>query len=151
MSFRDGHDKLALTLDLFFIAFTRYFCTLIFPQSLSSCRFLHTSSLQLVCDDVPFTLLNITDHSVVTDKLQQDKSGQVLLNLGSVSADSEAPDIIFTCSMVDYCIHAYIEAVRYIFISKICFCVSMIQTVGSCCVVKIKDDIFVSLLVCFRK
>ena len=151
MSFRDGHEKLALTLDLLFIAFSRYFCTLIFPQSLSLCRFLHTSSLQLVCDDVPFTLLNITDHSVVIDKLQQDKSGQVLLNLGSVSADSEAPDIIFTCSMVDYCIHTYIEAVRYILISKICFCVSMIQTVGSCCFVKIKDDIFVSLLVCSRK
>ena len=151
MSFRDGHEKLALTLDLFFIAFSRYFCTLIFPQSLSLCRFLHTSSLQLVCDDVPFTLLNITDHSVVIDKLQQDKSGQALLYLGSVSADSEAPDIMFICSMVDFCIHTYIEAVRYIFISKICFCVSMIQTVGSCCFVKIKDDIFVSLLVCSRK
>ena len=57
--------------------------------------------------------------------------------------DSEAPDIMFICSMVDYCIHAYIEAVRCIFISKICFCVSMVQIVGACCVLKIKSDIFV--------
>ena len=151
VSFRDGHDKLALTLDLFFIAFSRYFCTLIFPQSLSSCRFLHTSSLQLVCDDVPFTLLNITDHSVVIDKLQQDKSGQALLYLGSVSADSEAPDIMFICSMVDFCIHTYIEAVRYIFISKICFCVLMVQIADLCCEVKIKNDIFVFLFGMFSK
>ena len=41
----------------------------------------------------------------------------------SVSVDSEAPDIMFICSMVDYCVHAYIEVVRYVFISKICFCV----------------------------
>ena len=46
--------------------------------------------------------------------------------------------------MVDYCIHAYIEAVRYIFIPKIGFCVSMVQIVGACCVLKIKSDIFVS-------
>ena len=35
----------------------------------------------------------------------------------SVSADSEAPDIMFICCMVDYGIHTYIEAVRYIFSS----------------------------------
>ena len=28
----------------------------------------------------------------------------------SVSADSEAPDIMFICSMVDYGIHTYIES-----------------------------------------
>ena len=54
----------------------------------------------------------------------------------SVSADSEAPDIMFICSMVDYGIHTYIEAVRYIFISKICFCVLMLQTADLCCEVK---------------
>ena len=92
---------------------------------------IHTYSIQLICDNVLFTLLNITDHSVVIDKLQQDKSGQALWYLGSVSADSEAPDIMFFCSMVDYGIHTYIEAVRYIFISKICFCVLMVQIADS--------------------
>ena len=76
-------------------------------------------SLQLVCDNVLFTLLNIKDNSVVIIKLRQDKSRQALKE--SVSADSEVPDIMFVCSMVDYGIHTYIEAVRYIFISKICF------------------------------
>ena len=57
----------------------------------------------------------------------------------SVSADSEAPDIMFICSMVDYGIHTYIEAVRYIFISKICFCVLMVQIADLCCEVKIKN------------
>ena len=42
--FRDGHDKLALTLNLFFIAFSAYFRTLIFPRSLLSCRLYHTYS-----------------------------------------------------------------------------------------------------------
>ena len=42
-------------------------------------------------------------------------------------------------------------SVRYIFTSKVCFCVLMAQIVGSCCVVKIKNDIFLSLLVCSRK
>ena len=37
------------------------------------------------------------------------------------------------------------------FTSKVCFCVLMAQIVGSCCVVKIKNHIFVSLLVCSRK
>ena len=56
--------------------------------------------------------------------------------------DSETPDIMFNCSVVDYCVHAYIEAVRYIFISKISFCVLMVQVANSCCVIKIKNDIF---------
>ena len=57
----------------------------------------------------------------------------------SVSADSEAPDIMFICSMVDYSIHTYTEAARYIFISKICFCVLMVQIADFCCEVKIKN------------
>ena len=65
--------------------------------------------------------------------------------------DSEAPDVVFVFSMVDYGIHAYIEAGRYIFISKICFCVLMEQIVGSCCKVKINDDIFVSPVDMFSK
>ena len=69
----------------------------------------------------------------------------------SVSADSEAPDIMFICSMVDYGIHTYIEAVRYIFISKICFCVLMLQTADLCCEVKIKNDIFVFLFGMFSE
>ena len=73
--FRDGHDKLALTLNLFFIAFFGYSCTLIFRGSLSSFRFFHAHCLQLVCDNVAFTLLNIRDNSVVINKLRQDKSG----------------------------------------------------------------------------
>ena len=28
--------------------------------------------------------------------------------------DSEAPDIMFICSMVDYCVHAYIEVVSVV-------------------------------------
>ena len=54
-------------------------------------------------------------------------------------------------SFPDYSIHAYIEAVRYIFISKICFCVLMEQIVGSCCEVKINNDIFVSPVDMFSK
>ena len=69
----------------------------------------------------------------------------------SVSADSEAPDIMFICCMVDYGIHTYLEAVRYIFISKICFCVLMVQIADLCCEVKIKNDIFVSLVGLFSK
>ena len=51
---------------------------------------------------------------------------------------SEAPDVMFIGSMVDYGIHAYIEAMRYIFIS---------------CVVNLKlRTIFLCLmLVCSRK
>ena len=44
--------------------------------------------------------------------------------------------------MVDYGIHTYIEAVRYIFISKICFGVLMVQIADSCCEVKIENNIF---------
>ena len=51
---------------------------------------------------------------------------------------------MFICSMVDYGIHAYIEVVRYIFISKICFCVLLVQIADLCCEFKIKNDIFVS-------
>ena len=65
--------------------------------------------------------------------------------------DSEAPDIMLICSMVDYSTHAYIEAVRYIFISKICFCVLMVQIADLCCEVKIKNDIFVTLVGLFSK
>ena len=65
--------------------------------------------------------------------------------------DSEVPDIMLICSMVDYSTHGYIEAVRYIFISKICFCVLMEQIVGSCCEVKINNDIFVSPVDMFSK
>ena len=106
-------------------------------------------SLQLVCHNVPFTLLNITDNSVVINKLRQDNSGQALKE--SVSADSEVPDIMFICSTVNYGIHTYIEAVRYIFISKICFCVLMVQVADLCCDVKIENDIFVSHVNIFSK
>ena len=61
------------------------------------------------------------------------------------------PDIKFVCSMVDYGIHTYIEAVRYVFIPKICFCVSMVQITDPCCEVKIENDIFVSLVGMFSK
>ena len=49
---------------------------------------------------------------------------------------------MFISSMVDYCIHAYIEGVRYIFIAEISFCVLMVQVADSCGVVKIKNDNF---------
>ena len=65
--------------------------------------------------------------------------------------DSEAPDIMLICSMVDYSTHAYIEAVRYIFISKICFCVLMVQIADLCCEVTIKNDIFVTLVGLFSE
>ena len=65
--------------------------------------------------------------------------------------DSEAPDIMLICSMVDYGTHVYIEAIRYIIISKICFSVLMEQIVGSCCEVKINNDIFVSPVDMFSK
>ena len=65
--------------------------------------------------------------------------------------DSEAPDIMLICSMVDYSTRAYIEAVRYIFISKICFCVLMVQIADLCCEVTIKNDIFVTLVGLFSK
>ena len=59
----------------------------------------------------------------------------------SVSADSEAPDIMCIFSMVDYGIHTHTEAVRYIFISEIFFCVLMVQVADLCCEVKINNDI----------
>ena len=106
-------------------------------------------SLQFVCDNVLFTLLNIKDNSVVIIKLRQDKSRQALKE--SVSVDSEVPDIMFICSTVDYGTHTYIEAVRYTFISKICFCVLMVQVADLCCEVKIENDIFVFLFGLFSK
>ena len=69
----------------------------------------------------------------------------------SVSADSEAPDIMFIFSTVDYGIHAYLEAVKYIFISKICFIVLFVQIPELCREVTIENDIFVSVLVCYPK
>ena len=53
---------------------------------------------------------------------------------------------MFICSMVDDGIYTYIEAVRYVFISKICFCALMVQIAELCCEVKINNDI----LVCSR-
>ena len=61
------------------------------------------------------------------------------------------PDIMFICSTVDYGTHTYIEAVRYTFISKICFCVLMVQVADLCCDVKIENDIFVSHVNIFSK
>ena len=46
--------------------------------------------------------------------------------------------------MVDYGIHAYIEAVKYIFVSKICFIVLFVQIPELCRQVTIENDIFVS-------
>ena len=103
-------------------------------------------SLQLICDNV---LFNIKDNSVVIIKLRQDKSRQALKE--SVSADSEAPDIMFICSMVGCGIHNYIETLKYIFISKICFCILMIRVADLCCEVKIENDIFVFLVDLFSK
>ena len=96
-------------------------------------RFFHIHCFQLVCDNVPFTLFNITVNSAVINKLRQDKGGQVFDVQESVSASSEAPDIMFIFSVVDYAIHAHTEAVRYIFISKICFCVLMALFTDLCC------------------
>ena len=69
----------------------------------------------------------------------------------SVSADSEAPGIRFICSMVDYGIYTYSEVVWYIFISKISFCVLMVQIADLSCKVQINTDIFVSLSGMFSK
>ena len=49
------------------------------------------------------------------------KAGKPLHVQKSVSVDSEAPDIMFICPTIDYCIHAYIEAVRYISSPKSAF------------------------------
>ena len=82
---------------------------------------------------------SITDTETI-NKLRQDISGQTL----RCSGDYEAPDIMFICSMVYFCTPTYIEAVRYIFISKICFCASMVQIADLCCKVKINSYFFVS-------
>ena len=58
---------------------------------------------------------------------------------------------MFICSMVDYGIYTYIETVRYVFISKICFCALMVQTADLCCEVKIKNDNFVFLFGMFSE
>ena len=69
----------------------------------------------------------------------------------SVSADSEAPDMMFICSMVDYGIHTYIEAVRYISSPKSVFVYLWYKLQN--CVVKLKlRTIFLCFfLVCSRK
>ena len=64
--------------------------------------------------------------------------------------DSEAPDIMLICSMVDYGTHAYIEAVRSV-LSSLKLIILMEQIVGSCCGVKINNDIFVSPVDMFSK
>ena len=81
--------------------------------------------------------------------MRQDKSGQALDIQESVSADSEAPDIMFICSMVNYSILT--KAVRHIFISKFCLWVLIKQIADLCCEVKIENDILCLLLVCSRK
>ena len=58
---------------------------------------------------------------------------------------------MFIFSTVDYGIHAYIGAVKYIVISKICFIVLFVQIPELCREVTIENDIFVSLLVCSPK
>ena len=58
---------------------------------------------------------------------------------------------MFICSMVDYGIHAYIEAVKYIFVSKICFIVLFVQIPELCREVTIENDIFVSLVGMFSE
>ena len=54
---------------------------------------------------------------------------------------------MFICSMVDYGIYTYIEAVRYVFISKICFCALMVQIAELCCEVNfwhvLGSDVFI--------
>ena len=67
------------------------------------------------------------------------------------TADSEAPDIMFICSMVDYGIHTYIEAVRYISSPKSVFVYLWYKLQN--CVVKLKlRTIFLCFfLVCSRK
>ena len=83
---------------------------------------------------------NIIDTETI-NKLRQDKSAQIV----RCSGDFEAPDIMFICSMVYYCTHTYIEAARYIFLSKIGFCASVVQITDLRCKVKINSDFFVSL------
>ena len=49
---------------------------------------------------------------------------------------------MFMFSTVDYSIHAYIGAVKYIVISKICFIVLFVQIPELCREVTIENDIF---------
>ena len=58
---------------------------------------------------------------------------------------------MFICSMVDYGIHAYIEAVKYIFVSKIRFIVLFVQIPELSREVTIENDIFVSLVGMFSE
>ena len=51
---------------------------------------------------------------------------------------------MFICCMVDYGIHAYIDEMKYIFVSKICFIVLFVQIPELCREVTIENDIFVS-------
>ena len=65
--------------------------------------------------------------------------------------NSEAPDIVFISSLVDYGIHTHIEAVRYIFIWKIFFCIN-----GTNCKLafekfKLRTIYLCLFLVCSRK
>ena len=54
------------------------------------------------------------------------------------------------CSTVDYGIHTYIEAVKYISSPKSVF-VLIVQIADLCCEVKIKNDIFVFLFGMFSE
>ena len=104
-------------------------------------RFFHIHCFQLVCDNVPFTLFNITVNSAVINKLRQDEGGQVLWCSGKRFCELGSAWYHVYFSVVDYAIHAHTEAVRYIFISKICFCVLMALLTDLCCEVKINNDI----------
>ena len=58
---------------------------------------------------------------------------------------------MFICCMVDYGIHAYIDEMKYIFVSKICFIVLFVQIPELCREVAIENDIFVSLVGMFSE
>ena len=51
---------------------------------------------------------------------------------------------MFICCMVDYGIHAYIDEMKDISVSKICFIVLFVQIPELCREVTIENDIFVS-------
>ena len=142
VSFRDGHDKLALPFDLFFIAFFIYFCSLIFPWSLPSFRYFHTHSFPLICYSIPFTLLNITENSVAINKL----------NCGRRAFMRTLKHLI-SCSSVLRSITAFIPILRRwnIFRLQNLFFVLIVQIADLCCEVKIKNDIFVFLFGMFSE
>ena len=48
---------------------------------------------------------------------------------------------MFICCMVDYGIHASIDEMKYIFVSKICFIVLFVQIPELCREVSIENDI----------